>query len=370
MVNDCLRTVFTQTRTPSFEVIVVDNASGDGSEGIICAAFPSVRWIQMGYNSGFARANNEGIRQSAGEVVLLINSDTLVEDRAIEGCYREFAGSAYMACGVQLINPDRTSQISGSYFVRGGLNYLLPLPYLGALVRRAGRVSGAKVPNVPDARSLVEVDWINGAYSPCHPVGADEFLPRRIYGLYVEFLLADLENSPVAAEPKPAAFVIDHLGNVILAQAVRGGDGTKPAVFQPANAGARVTNPQTAVGGGGQATDGDGRRFCFRCFIEKLITIDTQKLSIGGANPDVSEFVFGQGSKNALRGRQLESVPVGSAKPLETVPCGRRIGRDPQISFGTDHQGLDPDPEFTLQIVAGLIRQYHAIQVGIASTGW
>jgi hypothetical protein len=164
MVIDCLRTIYAQTEAPPFEVIVVDNASGDGSEGRIRAVFPLIRWIQMDYNSGFARANNAGIRQSAGEVVLLINSDTLVEDRAIEGCYGEFAGSGYVACGVQLLNPDRTPQITGSYFVRGGLNYLLPLPYLGALVRGAGRMSGAKAPNVPDARSLVEVDWINGAF--------------------------------------------------------------------------------------------------------------------------------------------------------------------------------------------------------------
>jgi len=164
MVIDCLRTIYARTGTLPFEVIVVDNASGDGSEEKIRSVFSSVRWIQMGYNSGFARANNEGIRQSAGELVLLINSDTLVEDRAIEGCYREFADSAYVACGVQLINPDRTPQISGSYFVRGGLNYLLPLPYLGALVKLAGQMMRAKVPNVPDARSLVEVDWINGAF--------------------------------------------------------------------------------------------------------------------------------------------------------------------------------------------------------------
>jgi len=164
MVIDCLRTIYAQTATVPFEVIVVDNASGDGSREIVCSVFPAVRWIEMGYNSGFARANNEGIRKSGGEVVLLINSDTLVEGRAIEGCYREFSDSSYVACGVQLLNPDRTPQISGSYFVRGGLNYLLPLPYLGALVKRAGQLSGVKVPNVPDARSLVEVDWINGAF--------------------------------------------------------------------------------------------------------------------------------------------------------------------------------------------------------------
>lgn len=164
MVIDCLRTIYAGTAAVSYEVIVVDNASGDGSQEIVCTAFPSVRWIQMAYNSGFARANNEGIRQSAGGVVLLINSDTLVEDAAIDGCYREFMGSSYVACGVQLLNLDRTPQISGSFFVRGGLNTLLPLPYLGSLVKRMGQLSGTKVPNVPVAQSLVEVDWINGAF--------------------------------------------------------------------------------------------------------------------------------------------------------------------------------------------------------------
>jgi GT2 family glycosyltransferase len=164
IVIDCLRTVYTQTEAVAFEVIVVDNDSGDGSEGKVRAMFPAVRWIQMGYNSGFARANNEGIRQSSGEVVLLLNSDTLIEDRAIDGCFGEFAGSSFVACGVQLLNPDRTPQVSGAWFVRGGLNYLLPLPYLGGLVKWVGRASGTKVPSVAEARSTVEVDWINGAF--------------------------------------------------------------------------------------------------------------------------------------------------------------------------------------------------------------
>jgi GT2 family glycosyltransferase len=164
LIIDCLRTVYGQTDAGLFEVIVVDNASADNSEKLICGAFPLVRWIQMGYNSGFARANNEGIRKSIGGTVLLLNPDTLVEGKAIEWCYRDFAGSTYPACGVQLINPDGTPQISGSYFVRGGLNYLLPLPFLGALVKGLGKALGKKAPNVPAARSLVEVDWINGAF--------------------------------------------------------------------------------------------------------------------------------------------------------------------------------------------------------------
>jgi GT2 family glycosyltransferase len=164
LVMDCLETVFRETVGLRYEVIVVDNESGDDGKEIITGVYPQVKWISMGYNSGFARANNEAIRRSAGTAVLLLNSDTLVENGAIEGCYGAFSDSPYVACGVQLLNPDRTPQISGNFFVRGGLNALLPLPYLGRVVKTAGRLFKAKVPNVPEARSLVEVDWINGAF--------------------------------------------------------------------------------------------------------------------------------------------------------------------------------------------------------------
>jgi GT2 family glycosyltransferase len=169
LVIDCLRTVYEQTSGMEaggidFEVIIIDNASGDNSRPLIQAAYPGIRWIQMDYNAGFARANNEGIRQSNAQAVLLLNSDTLIEDRAIEKCYRAFAASPYVACGVQLLNPDRSAQISGNFFMKGGLNYLLPLPYLGTLVKKAGDLFKIAKPNVPNAVSLVEVDWINGAF--------------------------------------------------------------------------------------------------------------------------------------------------------------------------------------------------------------
>jgi len=174
LVLDCLRTVYAETQNISYEIIVVDNASGDGSQAIVQGAYPAVRWIQMSYNAGFARANNEAIRQSRGGIVLLLNSDTLIEGRAIAGCCRELAASSYTACGVQLLNPDRSPQISGNFFMMGGLNYLLPLPYLGGLVKWAGAVFGVAKPNVPDASSLVEVDWVNGAFLMVKKVAIDQ----------------------------------------------------------------------------------------------------------------------------------------------------------------------------------------------------
>jgi GT2 family glycosyltransferase len=164
LLTDCLATFLTGASQVSLEVIVVDNASGDNSRELVTRAFPQVKWIQMTYNAGFARANNEGIRQATGDVVLLLNSDTLNEDNAIEQCYRQFIASEYVACGVQLLNTDRSPQISGNYFMKGGLNYLLPLPYLGSFIKWLGNVAKVEKPNVPDSSALVEVDWINGAF--------------------------------------------------------------------------------------------------------------------------------------------------------------------------------------------------------------
>lgn len=164
LLADCLTTVFAQPTTIPFEVIVADNASGDNSRHLITTAFPAVQWVQLDYNAGFARANNEGIRQSKGHTVLLLNSDTLVSDNAIENSYQALQTSAYMACGVQLLNVDGSPQISGAYFVKGGLNYLLPLPYIGPLVKWLGARANTRKPSVMETRSTTEVDWINGAY--------------------------------------------------------------------------------------------------------------------------------------------------------------------------------------------------------------
>jgi len=161
---DCLKTVYDQTNKIDFEVIVVDNDSKDNSRHLISTAFPQVRWLQMEYNSGFARANNYAIRECRGGVVLLLNSDTLNQNDSIGNCFNVFRTSQYVACGVQLLNPDGSPQISGNYFIKGGLNQLLPLPYIGNLVKWLGNSLQVSKPHIPQALQEVEVDWINGAF--------------------------------------------------------------------------------------------------------------------------------------------------------------------------------------------------------------
>jgi GT2 family glycosyltransferase len=63
-----------------------------------------------------------------------------------------------------LLNPDGSPQIAGNYAMKGGLNYLLPLPYIGFLLKSIAAFFKIAKPNVPKASGTVEVDWINGAF--------------------------------------------------------------------------------------------------------------------------------------------------------------------------------------------------------------
>ncbi|MCL5411594.1 MAG: glycosyltransferase family 2 protein [Patescibacteria group bacterium] len=81
---DCLRSIYGQTKNISFEIILVDNASFDGSVAAIKKEFPGVVIIENQQNVGFARANNRGMNKAKGRYFLLLNSDTVVLDKALE----------------------------------------------------------------------------------------------------------------------------------------------------------------------------------------------------------------------------------------------------------------------------------------------
>ncbi|MEQ1676096.1 MAG: glycosyltransferase family 2 protein [Chitinophagaceae bacterium] len=164
LIVDCLQTIFVNGTSDGPEVIVVDNSARDGSKEQVMARFPSIKWVEMEYNSGFARANNTGIRLAKNDTVLLLNPDTLNEGNAIAQCYQRLTTGDHIAAGVQLLNEDRTPQVSGNYFMKGGLNHLMALPYTGRWIRWVGLVFKVKKTNVPEAKGTVEVDWINGAF--------------------------------------------------------------------------------------------------------------------------------------------------------------------------------------------------------------
>jgi GT2 family glycosyltransferase len=83
LTRECLRSVFAETHGISFEVIVVDSASGDGTPEMVAAEFPQVRLHAFQENVGFARGNNIAAALASGTYLLLLNPDTVVHDRAL-----------------------------------------------------------------------------------------------------------------------------------------------------------------------------------------------------------------------------------------------------------------------------------------------
>lgn len=163
LLIDCLQSLFSFSHA-HMDVWVIDNDSNDGIEQTLQLKFPNVHYRNTGYNAGFARANNLGIIQSDSEFVLLLNSDTIVINDAVNRCLHEMERSDVVASGVQLLNQDGSPQISGNFAIRGGLNYLMPLPYIGQALRWIALQMNVQRPSIPEIKSAQEVDWINGAF--------------------------------------------------------------------------------------------------------------------------------------------------------------------------------------------------------------
>jgi GT2 family glycosyltransferase len=94
------------------EVIVVDNASSDGSADAVHESFPDVILIANKDNLGFGAANNQGIALASHPLVLLLNSDAFAEDGAISLLASAFADGEVVAAGGRLLNDDGTIQSS------------------------------------------------------------------------------------------------------------------------------------------------------------------------------------------------------------------------------------------------------------------
>lgn len=118
MLRNCLTSVFEGApEGRSYEVIVVDNASEDGSQEMVRREFPQVTMIMNDENRGFAAANNQAMAIASGECVLLLNSDTLVHGDVL-GKSVEYMDAHWHvgAMGCRVVNADQSLQHSTSQF--------------------------------------------------------------------------------------------------------------------------------------------------------------------------------------------------------------------------------------------------------------
>jgi GT2 family glycosyltransferase len=130
-LRECLESVLAERRGMDFEIIVVDNASYDGSDQIVSAEFPGVKYIQHTENSGFAVANNLGFKSSSGRNLLFLNPDTLIIGSAIRDMHEFLDGRPDAgAVGCRLLYSDRTLQLHSVQKYPTVLNQALDIDYL------------------------------------------------------------------------------------------------------------------------------------------------------------------------------------------------------------------------------------------------
>lgn len=162
-LRSCLESLRAHTVSASLDVVVVDNASTDGTREMLASSFPDVRLIGNSTNVGFARACNQGMAAASGEFVLVLNSDTYVCDDVIGRAVAALAARPDVGMlGCELRFPDgrrqhtanRALSIRQSLFERLWLYKLLPAERRG-LALLGGYWNGSEE---------IEVDWLAGAF--------------------------------------------------------------------------------------------------------------------------------------------------------------------------------------------------------------
>lgn len=163
LLRDCLTSVYECAGDVDYEIIVVDNASFDGSVEMVKNNFKDIILIENAENRGFAAANNQGMAVAKGRYVLLLNSDTIVLDNSIANTVRfadENPRTAVTGC--QVLNSDGTVQRTCFKFP-SILNMLLSSTYLYKLFPK-NKFFGREQMTWWDRNDVRQVDVVTGCF--------------------------------------------------------------------------------------------------------------------------------------------------------------------------------------------------------------
>jgi hypothetical protein len=165
----CIQSLYKYEPLLRLEIIVVDNRSDDGLEELLKAQYSEVKWIQMGYNSGFARANNAGWKVAKASYILALNSDTrLIHENTLKNCLlflKSLSSHQQKVIGCRLLNKDKSYQETLRLEFPGIGRELRANPlYIFFVERLLGKRYKGKALQKQAHYLTGEVKWINGAF--------------------------------------------------------------------------------------------------------------------------------------------------------------------------------------------------------------
>lgn len=185
LLGNCIRSVQDKTFDISYEIIVVDNASGDGSPELVKRDFPGVKLIANVGNLGFGKGNNLGMKEVSGKYYLLLNPDTVLMNNAIKIMYdfmeKEGVEKRIAVCGASLFDEQDRPAVSFGRFPKPWSMIFYSLPF-AVCFRRNGGI-------VPDfRRDYLFADYVIGAAFFCRKDIVDELgmFDERYFAYYEE----------------------------------------------------------------------------------------------------------------------------------------------------------------------------------------
>jgi GT2 family glycosyltransferase len=209
LIADCLASVRAGIRAHSYEIIVVDNASTDGTLGAIPDDASCLQTIALETNVGFAKANNAGIDASRGRLIVLVNSDAFPDPGSIDVLIDAVNGLPRAGIvGGRLRYPSGEPQPSVGRFpsLLGGL-------WVALFLHRApltARVDVGVSAHPALYRTRREVDWVTAAFCVARPAAGRLPVGSFMYGEDVEWALA-CRQAGLEVWLEPAATAI-HVG--------------------------------------------------------------------------------------------------------------------------------------------------------------
>ncbi len=164
VLRECLQTLERESEGVSYETIVVDNDSHDGSADMVEREFPAAKLIRSGANLGFAGGNNRGFPLATGRYVVLLNSDAFLRPGALKLSVEKMDANERIGLGgARLVGRDESWQPSARMFP-SFLNDALAMTGLSAKYATS-RFFGRFDRTWADQNEPAEVDWVPGAYS-------------------------------------------------------------------------------------------------------------------------------------------------------------------------------------------------------------
>lgn len=155
-LDPCLQSLFESGMRHSFDVVVVDNGSTDGSQVMLADKYPNVKIIQNHSNVGLGKASNQGIEGTSGRHVLLLNNDTIVNGASFDAMVDFLDQNPKTgAVGGKLLNPDGSIQACYNYFSTLREEFFI--------ATRIGELIRPGYPSIMHGDEVCSVDWLSSA---------------------------------------------------------------------------------------------------------------------------------------------------------------------------------------------------------------